>query len=226
MFVVLIEAEPHKEQRDAYLAKANLLGRDLNEAPGFVDDIRYRSVTREGWILSLSDWRDEASIVGWHTRMRAAEAGWSGILTDYRVRVGEITSDTSVTDGRKLTERRLDGSGAGNRTYVTLIDAMQTPQWVAANNPQEMALYLGFDLNSYGDCISWDIFDSLSRPGEIILMVTWKDEQSANDHAATQIVPDDARVRVVRIVRDDAMSEGGEAALGHDAGASHQAIGA
>jgi heme-degrading monooxygenase HmoA len=226
MFAVLIEAEPRKEQWDAYLGRANSLGRDLNETPGFVDDIRYRSLAREGWILSLSRWRDEASILGWHTRVRAAEAGWSGILTDYRVRVGEITSDTSVTDGRKLTERRLDGSGAGNRTYVTLIDAMQTPQWVAANNPQEMALYLGFDLNSYGDCISWDIFDSLSRPGEIILMVTWKDEQSANDHAATQIVPDGARVRVVRIVRDDAMSESGEAPLGHDDEAGSQAIGA
>jgi quinol monooxygenase YgiN len=201
MFVVLIEAEPHKEQRDAYLAKANLLGRDLNEAPGFVDDIRYRSVTREGWILSLSDWRDEASIVGWHTRMRAAEAGWTGILADHRVRVGEVTSDTRVPEGQEIGERRLEEAGEG--TYVTLIDAKQTAGWVKANNPQEMALYLGFDLYSYGDCISWDIFDSLSSPGEIILVVTWKDAQSANDHAATQIVPDDARVRVVRVVRDD-----------------------
>jgi len=66
-----------------------------------------------------------------------------------------------------------------------------------------MALYLGFDLYSYGDCISWDIFDSLSSPGEIILVVSWKDAQSANDHAATEIVPDDARVRVVRVIRDE-----------------------
>jgi len=36
--------------------------------------------------------------------------------------------------------------------------------------------------------------------------VTWKDAQSANDHAATQIVPDDARVRVIRVVRDHAIS--------------------
>jgi hypothetical protein len=90
---------------------------------------------------------------------------------------------------------------------VTLIDAKQTLEWVSANNPQEMALYLGFDLYSYGDCISWDIFDSLCSPGEIILAVTWKDAQSANDHAATQIVPDDARVRVLRIVRDQAASD-------------------
>jgi len=38
--------------------------------------------------------------------------------------------------------------------------------------------------------------------------VTWKDAQSATDHAATQIVPDDARVRVIRVVRDYALSDG------------------
>jgi len=41
-----------------------------------------------------------------------------------------------------------------------------------------------------------------------MLVVTWKDAQSANDHAATQIVPDGARVRVVRVVRDHAMPDG------------------
>jgi hypothetical protein len=69
-----------------------------------------------------------------------------------------------------------------------------------------MAIFLGFDLNSYGDCISWDVCDSLASPGEILLVVTWKDAQSANDHAATQIVPQGARVRVVRVTRDHASS--------------------
>jgi heme-degrading monooxygenase HmoA len=203
MFAVLIEAEPQKEKWDAYLARAISVGRDLNETAGFIDDIRYRSLTRNGWILSLSTWRDEESIAGWHTRMRAAEAGWSGILADYRLRVGEVTSDTRAPGGQTNGERRPDEVEPGTLTYVTLIDAKQTPEWMKANNPQEMALYLGFDLYSYGDCISWDIFDSLSTPGEIILAVTWKDAEAANDHAATQIVPDDARVRVVRIARDD-----------------------
>jgi len=201
MFAVLLEAEPQKEKWDAYVARANSLGRDLNESPGFIDDVRYRSLTREGWILSLSGWRDENSILAWHTRMRAAEAGWSGILADYRLRVGEVTSDTSPPDGQTVEES--PSNEAATQTYVTLIEATQTPEWIKANNPQEMALYLGFDLYSYGDCISWDIFDSLSSPGEIILVVSWKDAQSANDHAATEIVPDDARVRVVRVIRDE-----------------------
>ena len=210
MFSVLIEAQPHKDRWDAYLAKANMLRPELEKAPGLVDNIRYRSLTRDGWILSLSDWRDETSVAGWHTRMRddqAEEKGWNDILADYRLRVGEITSDTRVPGTQKMAQRRPDETKVGEGTYVTLIDAKQTLEWVSANNPQELALYLGFDLYSYGDCISWDVFDSLSNPGEIILMVTWKDAQSANDHAATQIVPDDARVRVLRIVRDYAMSD-------------------
>ena len=107
---------------------------------------------------------------------------------------------------------------------MTLIDAKQTSEWVAANNPQEMALYLGFDLYSYGDCISWDIFDDVSSPGEIILLVTWKDAQSANDHAATQIVPDDARVRVVRVVSDHAMFDGRAAEQDHPDAVGRESI--
>ena len=58
---------------------------------------------------------------------------------------------------------------------MTLIDAKQAPEWVRANNPQEIALYLGFDLYSYGDCISWDILEAVAGPGDIMLVVTWKD---------------------------------------------------
>ena len=215
MFAVLIEAKPHKERRDEYLATATMLRPELEQAPGFVDLVRYRSLTRDGWILSLSDWRDEAFVGGWHRRMvdyEARESGWSGIPADYRLRVGEVTSDAAVPEGHEVALQRLDEIEIGEGTFVTLIDAKQTAEWVAANNPQEMALYLGFDLYSFGDCISWDVFEGVSSPGQIILVVTWKDAKSANDHAATQIVPDDARVRVIRIVRDETTSGGGEAA--------------
>jgi heme-degrading monooxygenase HmoA len=207
MFSALFEVQPRKDEWDVYLTRANMRRTELEQAPGFVDDIHYSSLTRDGWILSLSGWRDEASVLGWHTRMLEDEAGKKQILPDFRLRVGEVTSDPALPEGQKFAECRLHGSEAGGGTYLTLIDAKQTLEWVSANNPQEMAIYLGFDLYSYGDCISWDIFDSLSNPGEILLVVTWKDAQSANDHAATQIVPDDARVRVVRVVCDHAMSE-------------------
>jgi heme-degrading monooxygenase HmoA len=214
MFSVLIEVLPSEGQWDAYLANAKMLRPELETAPGFVDNVRYRSLTRDGCILSLSSWRDEDSVVGWHARMRdeeGGERGWDGLLTDYRLRIGEVTSDTRTPEALETVQQGsgdAPAAGEGTSSYVTLIDAKQAPEWVSANNPYEIALYLGFDLNSYGDCISWDIFDSLVSPGEIILVVTWKDAQSATDHAATEIVPDDARVRVIRVVRDYALSDG------------------
>ena len=214
MFSVLFEALPHQGQWDAYFANAGMLQAELEQVPGFVDNIRYRSLTRRGWILSLSGWRDEKSLVRWRTRMRhheVQEKGRNGILADYHLRVGQITSDTRVPEGEMIVEQRLDETEAGEGTAVTLVDAAQAADWVAAHNPQEMALYLGFDFNSYGDCISWDVFDAVSSPGNIILMVTWKSAGPANDHAATEIVPDDARVRVVRVIRDYGMFDRREA---------------
>ena len=210
MFCVMIEAEPRKDQWDAYLAKTDMLRPELERAAGLVEATRYRSLTRDGWILSLSDWSDERAVLGWHLRMghnEDEERGWNHLLADYRLRFGEVTSDTRQADDQKTAWRRPDQTGPGQGTYVTLIDVPYTPKGVGSDNPQELALYLGFDLYSYGDCISWDIFEALSTPGEIILTVTWKDAQSATDHAGTQIVPDDARVRVVELVFDEAMSD-------------------
>ena len=94
---------------------------------------------------------------------------------------------------------------------VTLIDARQSADWVAAHNPQEIALYLGFDLNSYGDCISWDVFDKVAASGDIILLVLWKDRETAMAFAQSALVPDDARVRAVRVIRDYTMFDRREA---------------
>lgn len=220
MFSVLIEVLPSEGHWDAYLANAKMLRPELEGSPGFLDNGRYRSLTRDGLILSLSSWRDEGSITGWHARMRdddGGEKGWNGLVEEYRLRVGEVTSDTRAPEAHDDVVRRPGGEREG--TYVTLIDAKQTLEWVRASNPYEIALYLGFDLYSYGDCLSWDIFESLDSPGEIVLAVTWRDAQSANDHAATEIVPEDARVRVVRIVLEHSTRSSEEGAL-HSTGIS------
>jgi hypothetical protein len=54
MFSALFEVCPRSDQRDAYLIYAKMLRPELEQIDGFVDNIRYRSLTREGWILSLS----------------------------------------------------------------------------------------------------------------------------------------------------------------------------
>jgi heme-degrading monooxygenase HmoA len=63
VFSVLFEVHPKSEQWDDYLGYARMLRPELEKVDGFVDNIRYRSLTRGGWILSLSGWRDEKSVV-------------------------------------------------------------------------------------------------------------------------------------------------------------------
>ena len=67
MFSVMFEVHPKPEQWDRYLGYAKMLKPELERIDGFVDNIRYRSLTREGWLLSLSGWRDEKALVRWRT---------------------------------------------------------------------------------------------------------------------------------------------------------------
>ena len=54
MFAVMFEVQPKAEQWDAYLGVARMLRPELEQMDGFIDNVRYRSLTREGWIFSLS----------------------------------------------------------------------------------------------------------------------------------------------------------------------------
>ena len=110
MFSVIFEVLPNKANWDDYFDNAKMLRPELEQVDGFVDNIRYKSLTREGWILSLSNWRDEKSLVRWRTRRRHHEVQQKGrdeILADYHLRVGQITADNQVPTGYALTEQRL-----------------------------------------------------------------------------------------------------------------------
>src|SRR5579871_3876888 len=126
MFAVLFEVHPKPEKWDAYLGLAKMLRPELEQVEGFIDNIRYRSLTRDGWILSLSSWRDEKAVVRWRTAMRhheVQEKGREEILLDYHLRVGQLTHDTRPPKGHALAEQRLDETETGEGTTVTLIDA-------------------------------------------------------------------------------------------------------
>lgn len=215
MFSVLFEMLPRPEKREPHAALAGSLLPELEQVPGFVDNVLYRSLLNEGWLLSLSTWRDEKSVIRWRTRRLHAEAQQQGraeILADYHLRIGEATYDTEIPGGCELRDQRLDESEIGAGTAVSLINAQQVPEWVASQDPREIALYLGFDLNSYGACISWDVFGALSAPGDIILICAWKDQEAALEFAKYALVPDDSRARVNRIIRDYTMFDRREAA--------------
>jgi heme-degrading monooxygenase HmoA len=213
MFSVLFEVHPKSEQWDAYLGYAKMLRPELEQIEGFVDNIRYRSLARQGWILSLSGWRDEKALVRWRTRAKhhdVQEKGRSEVLLDYHLRVGQVTADTGLPNGYALHEQRMDETETGEGTTVTLIDAKRPPEWVEQAGPDDVAAWLGLAPNAPG-LVAWDVFDAVLTPGEIILLVSWRDPLAAEVFASTAQLADGARLRRVRVVRDYGMFDRREA---------------
>ena len=213
MFSVVFEVYPRPDHWDAYLGTAQTLRPELEQVSGFIDNVRYKSLRREGWLLSLSGWRDEKSLVRWRTAMRhhlAQEKGRSEILRDYHLRVGQVIDDTHVPEGHGLREQRLDETEVGEGTALTLITGKKPPGWDTATGAKEAALHLGLDPNAIG-IVSWDILEAVLTPGDLILLACWRTQRDAERFAAETLLPSEARLRRIRVVRDYRMLDRREA---------------
>jgi len=137
------------------------------------------------------------------------ELGRGEVLLDYHLRVGQITLDTQLPEGMELREQRLDETEVGAGTAVVLIDAKRPSDWKETTNPADCAEWLG--LRPLHGFLDWDLFDAVLTPGDIILMATFKDGPTATAFIDSVSIPDDARLRSVRIIRDDSMFDRREA---------------
>jgi heme-degrading monooxygenase HmoA len=213
MFSVIFEVHPKKEQWDNYLGNAKMLRPELEKVEGFVDNIRYKSLTRPGWILSLSGWRDEKSVVRWRTAQRhhiVQEKGRSEILLDYHLRVGQITHDTHIPVGQTIEEQRLDETEIGEGTAITFIDAKWPEVSCEPSDAPTVSNYLGLKPKAAG-LAGWDVYDAVLTPGDVILMIAWKSKGDADAFAKSAALPPGGRLRHVRVVRDYGMFDRREA---------------
>src|SRR6266849_3002323 len=125
MFAVIFEVNPKPEQWDAYLGYAKPLRPELERIDGFIDNERFSSMRRPGWLLSLSTWRDEKAVIRWRTFARHHEVQQKGrfeVFRDYHLRVGEITGDNQLAAGQSLREQRFDETEAAAK-LVALSEA-------------------------------------------------------------------------------------------------------
>ena len=213
MFAVIFEVHPKPEKWDTYLGYGKMLKPELERIEGFVDNTRYRSLTREGWLLSLSGWRDEKALVRWRTQAMhhdVQEKGRSEVFLDYHLRIGQITQDTRLPDGEMLREQRLDETQTGSATTITLIDAKRPADWVKRSGGGGVAGWLGLSRDASG-LVAWDVFDAVLSPGDIILLMSWRDRGAAETFERELALPDGARLRAVRVVRDYGMFDRREA---------------
>ena len=213
MFAVIFEVHPKSDRWDAYLGLAKMLKPEVEKIDGFLDNIRYRSLRREGWLLSLSTWRDEKALVRWRTQAKhhtVQEKGRSDFFLDYHLRIGQLTKDTRPPEGHALNEQRLDETETGAATTISLIDARRPPQWVEQSAPDDVAKWLGLAPGAPG-LVAWDVFDAVLNPGDIILLNSWRDLAAAEAFEAAGSLQHGARLRRVRVVRDYGMFDRREA---------------
>ena len=213
MFCAMLEVNPKADQFDKYFGMARMLRPELENIDGFVDNTRFASLTRSGWILSLSSWRDEKSLVRWsvqphhHKIMQAAR---DRVFADYRMHIGELVADTRVPAGQTLLQQRLDVTEVGTGKAITLLDATREPDWVGQAGADAVAKSLGFDPGA-SQVAAWEVFDAVATPGDVIALIKWGDLADAEAFQPDLKLPEGVRLRNIRVIRDYGMFDRREA---------------
>ena len=96
MIAVIFEVIPAEGNRSAYLDIAGQLKPHLQEIDGFISVERFESLVTPGKLLSLSYWRDEASVKAWRKQQDhrvAQHTGRKELFETYRIRVATVLRD-------------------------------------------------------------------------------------------------------------------------------------
>lgn len=104
MIVVIFELEAAEGKRDDYLQFAAELKPLLSQMDGFISIERFQSLSHPEKLLSISFWRDEASVAQWRNieQHRLAQAeGRRHIFAGYRLRVASVLRDYSLDERRE-----------------------------------------------------------------------------------------------------------------------------
>src|SRR5437762_8094982 len=149
MFSVIFEVLPNEGRKDDYLALAKHLKPSLEKIDGFVDNERFESKLKPGWVLSHTTWRDEKSVVRWRTDGEhhvVQSKGRFEIFQDYHLRVGDVTSDTAPPTEAPILERRLDETEVGNAKIATFTEITPEKGAAFAAQPDLLAAHLGLEV--------------------------------------------------------------------------------
>ena len=101
MIAVIFEALPAEGKWEDYIDTASALRPALERIEGFISVERFQSLGHPEKVLSLSFWKNEASVHQWrNTEMHrmAQKAGRESIFSDYRIRVAAVVRDYSLTN--------------------------------------------------------------------------------------------------------------------------------
>ena len=219
MFNVMFEVRPRPERFDAYLKLAAHLKPLLERSDGFVDNERFASRRRAGWILSLSSWRDEKALVRWRTdaeHRRVQARGRSEVFEDYRLRVGEVCFDSAAVPPVPAAQQRFDETQADAAKAVALIETTFATEADLVAGSARLVERIEATQGAAAP-LDFDVLQSIYRPTRACLLMAWRDAAAASAWALGDAAGalGDRRHRVVRVVRDYGMRRRDEAPQYH-----------
>lgn len=101
MIAVIFEAVPADGKWDEYLDIAAELKPELSGIEGFISIERFQSLVNPKKVLSLSFWKDEASVARWRNielHRAAQKKGRVSVFLDYRLRIAAVHRDYGMND--------------------------------------------------------------------------------------------------------------------------------
>lgn len=104
MITVVSEIFVNEENKEEYLKIAAELKPLLTDFEGFISIERFASLQDPNKLLSLSVWENEEALAKWRNNIihrRAQSAALDRIYTDFRIRVGNVVRDYSLTDRKE-----------------------------------------------------------------------------------------------------------------------------
>jgi heme-degrading monooxygenase HmoA/pimeloyl-ACP methyl ester carboxylesterase len=214
MFSVIFEVNRKPDQQDEYLKQAKHLKPILETIDGFIDNERFESQLRPGWLLSHSTWRDEKSLVRWRTQSEhhgVQEKGRFEIFQDYHLRVGEIVIDTMPPAGASTGEQRFDETESAEAKFATFTEITPADAASFAVQPPMIPAQVGLAPTRPG-LLGHDVFKSINTPGKLALLCSWRSAADAKSWKPASFEGvEHFRHRVVRVVRDYGMFDRREA---------------
>jgi heme-degrading monooxygenase HmoA len=198
MLALFFEVQPKPEGYQRYLDMAAALKPQLEKIDGFISIDRYKSLAREGVILSHSIWRDEAALTAWRVQEhhhQAQEAGRNAIFSDYRLRIAEVVREE--TPGKPAWQPQ--------RLSAYNDPARRTPRYmvVAESASAQFEALPGVAPEAYA---------SLNRAGEFVHVMSVPGPPEALELTESCRVGASAyRYRICEVERDYGMYERAEA---------------
>ena len=111
--IVLFEVTVKDGKMEDYLRMAVSLREELSRADGFLRSERFSSLSVEGKLLSMSVWRDEASVAQWRKLVAHRMCQKHGRMEDF----SDYTI-TVVTPVRSYTMTQRQGAPADSNSFL------------------------------------------------------------------------------------------------------------